>query len=98
MIESMKKYTFLVLASRYDAFLEKVREAGLVHVTLKAEGLAEDEHLRQTIADADALQRLIDAGAPEQLLNERNSVAQKIEATQKEAQPWRSGATSVASA
>ena len=25
MIESMKKYTFLVLASQYDAFLEKVR-------------------------------------------------------------------------
>ena len=32
MIESMKKYTFLVLASQYDAFLEKVREAGVVHV------------------------------------------------------------------
>ena len=65
MIESMKKYTFLVLASQYDAFLERVREAGLVHVTLKAEGLAEDEQLRQTIAEADALQRLIEAGAPE---------------------------------
>ena len=86
MIESMKKYTFLVLASQYDAFLEKVREAGLVHVTLKAEGMADDEQLRKTIADADALQRLIEAGAPEQLLNERNAVIAKIEATKKEAQ------------
>ena len=86
MIESMKKYTFLVLASQYDAFLEKVREAGVVHVTLKAEGLAEDEQLRKTIADADALQRLIEAGAPEQLLSERNAVVAKIEATKKEAQ------------
>ena len=86
MIESMKKYTFLVLASQYDAFLEKVREAGVVHVTLKAEGLAEDEQLRKTIADADALQRLIEAGAPEQLLSERNAVIAKIEATKKEAQ------------
>lgn len=86
MIESMKKYTFLVLASQYDAFLEKVREAGVVHVTLKAEGLAEDEQLRKTIADADALQRLIEAGAPEQLLSERNAVMAKIEATKKEAQ------------
>ena len=86
MIESMKKYTFLVLASQYDAFLEKVREAGIVHVTLKAEGLAEDEQLRKTIADADALQRLIEAGAPEQLLSERNAVIAKIEATKKEAQ------------
>ena len=86
MIESMKKYTFLVLASRYDAFLERVREAGLVHVTLKAEGFAEDEQLRQTIADADALQRLIEAGAPEQLLSERNAVVAKLEATKKEAQ------------
>ena len=86
MIESMKKYTFLVLASQYDTFLEKVREAGLVHVSLKAEGLADDEQLRKTIADADALQRLIETGAPEQLLNERNAVAAKIEATKKEAQ------------
>ena len=86
MIESMKKYTFLVLASQYDAFLERVREAGVVHVTLKAEGLAEDEQLRKTIADADALTRLIEAGAPEQLLSERNNVAAKIEATKKEAQ------------
>lgn len=86
MIESMKKYTFLVLASQYDTFLTKVREAGLVHVTLKAEGLADDEKLRQTIADADALQRLIEAGAPEQLLNERNAVLAKIEATKKEVQ------------
>lgn len=86
MIESMKKYTFLVLASQYDAFLEKVREVGVVHVTLKAEGLAEDEQLRKTIADADALQRLIEAGAPEQLLSERNAVMAKIEATKKEAQ------------
>ena len=86
MIESMKKYTFLVLASQYDAFLEKVREVGVVHVTLKAEGLAEDEQLRKTIADADALQRLIEAGAPEQLLSERNAVMVKIEATKKEAQ------------
>ncbi|MBO4577400.1 MAG: ATPase V [Paludibacteraceae bacterium] len=82
----MKKYTFLVLASQYDAFLERVREAGVVHVTLKAEGLAEDEQLRKTIADADALTRLIEAGAPEQLLSDRNNVAAKIEATKKEAQ------------
>ncbi len=86
MIESMKKYTFLVLASQYDAFLEKVREAGLVHVTLKAEGLADDEQLRKTIADAEALTRLIEAGAPEQLINERNAVLARIEATKKEAQ------------
>ena len=86
MIESMKKYTFLVLASRYDAFLERVRQAGVVHVTIKAEGLADDEQLRRTIAEADALQRLIEAGAPDQLLNERNAVAAKIESTQKEAQ------------
>lgn len=86
MITKMKKYTFLVLASRYDTFLERVREAGVVHVTLKAEGIANDEQLRNAIAEADALQRLIEAGAPEQLLNERSAVAAKIEATKKEAQ------------
>jgi len=85
MIESMKKYTFLVLASQYETFLREVREAGVVHVTLKAEGIAEDEQLRQTIAEADALRRLIDAGAPDQLLQERAAVQAKIDATAKEA-------------
>lgn len=85
MIESMKKYTFLVLASQYETFLREVREAGVVHVTLKAEGIAEDEQLRETIAEADALRRLIDAGAPDQLLQERAAVQAKIDATAKEA-------------
>ena len=35
MITRMKKYTFLVMASHYDVFLEQLREAGVVHVTLK---------------------------------------------------------------
>ena len=86
MITEMKKYTFLVLASKYDTFLEKIREAGVVHVTLKAEGMAENEQLADTIVRYEALQRLIEAGAPDQLIAERNEVRQKISATEKEMQ------------
>jgi V/A-type H+-transporting ATPase subunit I len=33
----MKKYTFLVFHKEYDAFLEQLREAGVVHISQKAE-------------------------------------------------------------
>lgn len=84
MISQMKKYTFLVLTSRYEAFLEQLREAGVVHVTTKAEGLAENTQLAETMAQAEALRKLLAAGAPEQLLQERAAVQQKIDDTIKE--------------
>ena len=37
MITEMKKYTFLVLTSAYEHFLTELREAGVVHITPKAE-------------------------------------------------------------
>ena len=43
MITRMKKYTFLVFHRDYDAFLESLREAGVVHITQKAAGLIEND-------------------------------------------------------
>jgi len=85
MIVKMKKYTFLVMASRYNTFLEQVREAGVVHVTLKAEGMAENEDLQAAIARKEELERIIEQGAPDQLLQEKNAVLDKIQATEREA-------------
>ena len=45
MITAMKKYTFLVFHRDYDAFLTELHEAGVVHVTQRAAGLAEDADL-----------------------------------------------------
>jgi len=85
MIVKMKKYTFLVMASKYEKFLEQVREAGVVHVTLKAEGLAENEDLQAAIAEKEQLERVIAQGAPDQLLQEKSAILEKIDTTTREA-------------
>ena len=59
MITKMKKYTFLVFHRDYDAFLEQLREAGVVHINKKAEGETEDGQLQQQLALSARLQRTI---------------------------------------
>lgn len=50
MIEKMKKYQFLVYHKDYQGFLSKLRDLGVVHVTLKQSGaLLENENLAKTI-------------------------------------------------
>lgn len=84
MIDKMKKYTFLVLASKYDTFIEQLRNAGVVHVSIKAEGLADNEQIQQTLTQVEALKHLIAVGAPDQLLAERDNIRQQITALTKE--------------
>ena len=86
MITKMKKYTFLVMTSAYERFLAELREAGVVHVTLKSEGMADDEHLQQSLARVDEINRILKQGAPDQLLREKADVEAKIAATRKEAE------------
>ena len=85
MITQMKKYTFLVFHREYEAFLEQLREAGVVHVTEKAAGMAENEQLQQLLAETDKTRKLIAQGAPDQLLQEKAALEQRIAATKKEA-------------
>ena len=85
MITQMKKYTFLVFHREYEAFLEQLREAGVVHVTEKAAGMAENEQLQQLLAETDKTRKLIAQGAPDQLLQEKAALEQRIATTQKEA-------------
>ena len=85
MITQMKKYTFLVFHREYEAFLEQLREAGVVHVTEKAAGMAEDEHLQALLTEVEATRKLIAQGAPDQLIMEKNNLEQRIAATKKEA-------------
>ena len=85
MITQMKKYTFLVFHREYEAFLEQLRDLGVVHVTEKAAGIADDAHLQELLAKADNTRKLIAQGAPDQLLNEKAALEQRITTTQKEA-------------
>ena len=84
MITQMKKYTFLVFHREYEAFLEQLREVGVVHVTEKAAGMVEDAHLQELLAKADNARKLIAQGAPDQLLQEKAALESRIAATQKE--------------
>ena len=84
MITQMKKYTFLVFHREYDTFLEQLREVGVVHVTEKAAGVADDAHLQELLAKADNARKLIAQGAPDQLLQEKAALESRIAATQKE--------------
>ena len=85
MITQMKKYTFLVFHREYEAFLEQLRDLGVVHVTEKAAGMADDAHLQELLAKADNTRKLIAQGAPDQLLTEKSNLEQRIANTQKEA-------------
>ena len=85
MITQMKKYTFLVFHREYEAFLEQLREAGVVHITEKAAGMADDQHLQELLAKAEQTRKTIAQGAPDQMLSEKANLEQRIAATQKEA-------------
>ena len=92
MITQMKKYTFLVFHRDYEPFLEQLRELGVVHITQKAAGLIEDnEALQAALQREDELRRLLKQGAPDQLINERSDIQERIAAAQeaaKQASIW----------
>ena len=79
MITQMKKYTFLVFHRDYEPFLTQLRELGVVHITQKAAGLMEDdEALQAALQHEDELRRLIKQGAPDQMIQERTAIEQRI--------------------
>ena len=87
MITQMKKYTFLVFHRDYEPFLTQLRDLGVVHITQKAAGLIEDdEQLQAALQHEDELRRLLKQGAPDQLLQERAAIEQRIADAQATAQ------------
>lgn len=92
MISKMKKYTFLVFHRDYDTFLTQLRDLGVVHITEKAAGLIEDnEELQAALQHEDELRHLLAQGAPDQLVQERTVVEERIAAAQeaaKQAAVW----------
>ena len=49
MITKMKKLTFLVYHKEYEAFLNSLRELGVVHIVEKQQGAAENAELQDNI-------------------------------------------------
>ena len=85
MITQMKKYTFLVFHRDYEAFLEQLRAIGVVHITEKAAGAAEDTDLQQAIAHAEQLRKTIANGRtpsscvrPSPMVHPTNSCRRKL--------------------
>ena len=75
----MKKYTFLVFHRDYEPFLTQLRDLGVVDITLKSAGLLEnDETLQAALQHEDELRKLLAQGAPDQLLQERAAIEQRI--------------------
>ena len=60
MIVPMKKYTFLVYHRHYTAFLQQLRETGVLHVKERKDvNLAENEDLRQRLEEGRRLTAVI---------------------------------------
>lgn len=59
MITEMKKYTFLVYHREYSQFLEALREVGVVHVTEKSSGIADNEQLQAQLVKAELIRKTI---------------------------------------
>ena len=74
----------MVFHRDYDQFLEQLREKGVVHITEKASGLADNEELQSALQQADDLRRIISAGAPDQLIQERAALVARIKETEQE--------------
>ena len=86
MITQMKKYTFLVFHRDYEPFLKQLRELGVVHIAQKAAGLIEDdEQLQAALQHEDELRRLLKQGAPDQMIQERAEIEQRIAEAQQAA-------------
>lgn len=49
MITKMKKLTFLVYHKEYEAFLNSLRELGVVHIVEKQQGVVDDSELQENI-------------------------------------------------
>lgn len=64
MIVKMKKYVFLVYHKHYTDFLEKLREVGVLHVAEKAEGIADNDQLRDKMQLSAKIKKTLTEATP----------------------------------
>ncbi|HOO24483.1 MAG TPA: V-type ATP synthase subunit I, partial [Paludibacteraceae bacterium] len=64
MIVKMKKYVFLVYHKHYTDFLEKLRKVGVLHVAEKAEGIADNDQLRDKMQLSAKIKKTLTEATP----------------------------------
>ena len=84
MITKMKKFTFLVFHRDYEDFLTNLRDAGVVHVSQRAAGLAEDADLQALITRRSELTHLLQQGCTDNMLKEKTEFESQINALKRE--------------
>lgn len=84
MIQKMKKYTFLVFHKEYDAFLEQLRDLGVVHISEDENSIQNDPEIQQYMARKSEICRLLDLKAPDALIAEKAQVSKQLEDIEKQ--------------
>jgi V/A-type H+-transporting ATPase subunit I len=88
MIERMTKYSFILLSSAKDAFLEDLQSLGLVDITRSSKPI--DEHSAALLDDCDRIKKEIkdiEAGTDARLRELENSLSEQIR-EQESLRPW----------
>lgn len=78
MITTMRKYTFLVFHRDYESFLSKLRDLGVVHIDMKAQGLADNPEMQAALEKADTLRHILSQQMTDEQLKERNQIQSRI--------------------
>lgn len=83
MIQKMKKYTFLVFHKEYEAFLEQLREVGVVHISEDENSIQNDPEIQQYIARKSEICRLLEQKSSNALIAEKTKVTKQVDDLQK---------------
>lgn len=78
MITNMRKYTFLVFHRDYDRFLTSLRNLGVVHIDMKAQGLADNPEMQTALERVDSLRHILAQQMTDEQLKERNQILNRI--------------------
>lgn len=84
MILKMKKYTFLVFHKEYDAFLEQLRDLGVVHISENENSIQNDPKIQQFITRKSEICHLLEQKSSDSLLAEKAQVAKQVEEFEKQ--------------
>ena len=84
MITKMRKYTFLVFHRDYESFLTRLRELGVVHIDMKAQGLADRPEMQAALEKVNEIRHVLSQQKTDEQAEERANILAKIADTDRE--------------
>lgn len=78
MITKMKKYTFLVFHRDYETFLSSLRDLGVMHISMKAQGVAENPDMQAALEKADSIRHILAQQATDEQSKDRAAIVNKM--------------------